>query len=109
MVKSLDEILIEIYKKADYSPLIYPRIELDNLFRDLTGRPTIGLSYGLSKVLKRAYQEDRDALRKSLIAILEHSNSYFSDQISKYPSLQFDYEKKISKNNALIEELKRLW
>jgi len=89
--------------------LVYPRIELDNLFRDLTGRFTIGLKYSLSKVLPRAYQEDRESLRKALIAIIKNSNSYFRDQISKYPSLKFDYEKKISKNNALIEELERLW
>jgi len=109
MVKSPDEILIEIYKKANYSPLVYPRIELYNLFRDITGRFTIGLSYGLPKVLKRAYQEDRDSLRKALIAIIKHSNSYFRDQISKYPSLKVDYEKKISTNNKLMEELERLW
>jgi len=103
------ETIIEIYSTADYSPLIPPRIELDNLFYDLTGRHTIGLSYGLSKVLKRAYEEDRDALRKALIALLKNSNSYFRNQISKYPSLQADYEKKISKNEALIEKIEKLW
>jgi len=105
----MSENIIEIYKKADFSPLIYPRIELDNLFRDLTGRFTIGLKYGLTRVLKRAYQEDRDSLRKALIAIIKNSTSYFRDQILKYPSLEFDYEKKISENNVLIEELERLW
>jgi len=109
MVNEMSEIIIEIYKKVNYSPLVYPRIELDNLFRDLTGRFTIGLKYGLTRVLKRAYQEDRDSLRKALIAIIINSTSYFRDQILKYPSLKFDYEKKISKNDALIEELERLW
>ena len=109
MTESIDEILIKIFEEAEYSPLIYPRIELDHLFRDLTGLYTIGLSYGLVYVFKRACSEDRNALRKALRAMLENSNSYFRDQISKYPSLQEDYEKKISKNNTLIEKIEQLW
>ena len=109
MTESIDEILIKVFEEAEYSPLIFPRIELDRLFRDLTGLYTIGLSYGLGYVFKRAYSEDRNALRKALIAMLENSNSYFRGQISEYPSLQEDYKKKISKNNILIEKLEQLW
>lgn len=101
--------IIEIYSTAEYSPLISPREELHKLFYDLTHRYTIGLSYGLFIVLKRAYEEDRDALRKALIALLKNSNSYFRNQISKYPWLQADYENKISKNETLIEKLEKLW
>jgi|GEM_PF-3295116 len=100
--------IIEIYRQADFIPSILPKSELSTLFYDLTGRHIIW-SYGFSKALEGAYNKNRDALRKALIALLKRSISYFSDQISKYPDLQGEYEKKKAKNTTLIAKIQQLW
>ena len=100
--------IIEIYRQANFTPSILPKSELSTLFYDLTGHHIIW-SYGFSKALEGAYNENRDALRKALIALLKRSISYFSEQISKYPDLHGDYEKKKSKNKALIAKIQQLW
>lgn len=108
MTKLIIKEIMAIYDQAEFTPSILPKSELSNLFYHLTGHHIIW-SYGLRKALKGAYNENRDALRKALIALLKRSISYFSDQISKYPDLQGEYEKKKSKNKALIAKIQRLW
>ena len=108
MTEPIIEAIREIYYQAEFVPSILPKQELSNLFYDITGHHIIW-SYGFNKAFKGAYNEDRDALRKALIALLKRSISYFSGQISKYPSLQKKYEEKISKNKTLIANAEQLW
>jgi len=97
-----------IYDQAEFVPSIVPKMEWSTLFFHLTGQHIIW-SYGYRKALEEAYNKDRDALRKALIALLRRSISYFNDEISKYPDLQDEYRKKISNNEMLIAKLERLW
>jgi len=108
MTEPIIKDIIETYSDAEFTPSIIPKLELSNLFYDITGHHIIW-SYGFRKAFEGAYSEDGDALRKALIALLKRSISYFSDQISKYPDLQGEYEKKISNNKMLIAKLERLW
>jgi len=100
--------IIEAFSQAKYPPSYIPKQELSDRFYDITSKHIIWSS-GFRKGFERAYEENRDALRKALIAILKHSNSYFQDQISKYPSLQDDYDKNTLKNKALITKIEQLW
>ena len=102
------EAFLRVYEQAEYSPLFALGMELDHLYQDITGKYTLGLSYSTSVRFKRAYEEDKEGLRKVLIALINSSNSYFKEQITKYPSLKEDYDKKIKKNENFIEQLKRL-
>lgn len=108
MTEPIIEAIKEIYSQAEFTPSMLPKQEWSNLFCDITGHHIIW-SYGFSKALKGAYNENRDALRKALIALLKYSISYFSSQISKYPLLQDEYEKKVSKNKKLIATAEQLW
>ena len=62
----------------------------------------------IQEFIRRAYKEDRESLRKAMIAIIQHSNSYFKEKIITYSSLKEDYESKIAINNGLVERLQKL-
>lgn len=98
------EAIIEIYYQAEFTPSIFPKQELSNLFYDINGHYIIW-SYGFTRAFKEAYNENRDALRKALIALLKRSISYFNGQISKHPSLRDEYEQNISKNKTLMANI----
>jgi len=106
--EALDAI-IEVYSSAKFSnEILVPEEELSNLFHIITDRYIIW-SYGFKKAFEEAYNINRNALRKVLIALLERSNRDFQEGVSKYPSLQEEYNKNIIVNKELIERLERLW
>jgi DNA-binding GntR family transcriptional regulator len=109
MALSHEDVIMDVFKRIDHSKDYSLRIEIDRIYFDLTKKDTLGLSYKFNELIKRAYKEDRDALRKAMIAIIQHSSSYFKEQITNYPSLKEEYEGKISHNNELIENLRKLW
>jgi len=109
MALSHEDVIMDVFKRIDHSKDYSLRIEIDRIYFDLTKKDTLGLSYKFNELIKRAYKENRDSLRKAMIAIIQHSNSYFNEQILKYPSLKENYEGKISSNNVLIEKLQQLW
>jgi len=100
---------MDVFERIEHSNDYSLRIEIDKIYFDLTKKCTLGLSYNLQELIKRAYKEDRDSLRKAMIAIIQHSNSYFKEQIIKYSSLKEDYESKNAINNGLVEKLQKLW
>ena len=109
MTLSHEDIMMDVFERIEHSTDYSLRIELDKIYCDLTKKYTLGLSYNFRGLIERAYKEDRDSLRKAMIAIIQHNNSYFKEQIIKYPSLKEDYESKIAINNGLIEKLQELW
>ena len=109
MTLSHENIIMDVFERIEHSVDYSLRIEIDKIYFDLTKKCTLGLSYKFWELIKRAYKEDEDSLRKAMIAIIQHSNSYFKEQIIKYPSLKEDYESKIAINNGLVERLQKLW
>ena len=109
MAQEALETIIEVYEHAKFSDeILIPKKELSNLFHIITGRYIIW-SYGYREAFKKAYDINKDALRKALIALLERSNRDFQKYASKYPSLKEEYNKKITVNKELIERLRTLW
>ena len=83
-----EDIMMDVFERIEHSTDYSLRIELDRIYYDLTKKCTLGLSYKFRELIERAYKEDRDSLRKAMIAIIQHNNSYFKEQIIKYPSLK---------------------
>ena len=99
----------DIYLSSKYSDDVpRPKEEWSKLFHTITGNYIIW-SHGLTGALRQAYGRDREALRKSLIPLLQHYNRDFKNKIDLYPELAQEYNANITANKECITKLEKLW
>ncbi len=83
------------------------RFDFDPLFHTLSGQ-YIPSSFSMFKAFERAYDDDKKAFKKALIAVIEKGNKYLQAEIEASPSLKEDFLQKIQKNKESIEKIKGL-
>ena len=100
--------LVDAFNNVSFEGMENPRGELNQLYREKTNN-SIDLTGNIRDGFDRAYNQNRDTLRDSLIGVIRFSNERLRKKAEKDPSQKEETEKKIKDNRALIEGLTALW
>lgn len=100
--------LVDAFNNTSFEGMENPKGELNQLYREKTDN-SIDLTGNIRDGFVRAYNQDRDTLRDSLIGVIIFSNERLRKKAEKDASQMEETTKKIKDNRALIEMLNVIW
>lgn len=100
--------LVDAFNNASFEGMENPRGELNQLYREKTNN-SIDLTGNIRDGFDRAYNQNRDTLRDSLIGVIRFGNDRLRRMAQRDQSQKEDAEKRMADNSALIEGLAALW